>query len=76
MKDVTYIKENGLEYKNPAKKLQNVVEGGVWQVTGRKQDAGNLTHFGYQVLPKLLQEWFKGHNIQSTRDGMTPGMRR
>ena len=76
IEDATYIKEHGVEYKNPLKKLQKVVQGGGWKVTGRKQDTGNLTHFGYQVLPKVLQEWCKGHNLQSERVGMTPGMRK
>ena len=43
---------------------------------GKKQEAGNLTHFGYQILPKMLQEWCKGHNLQTTRKGMTPEMRK
>ena len=29
-----------------------------------------------QILPKMLQEWCKGHNLQTARVGMTPGMRK
>ena len=76
MKDSTYIKEIGVEYSNPARKVQKVTEGGGWKITGRKQDVGKLNHFGYQILPKMLQEWCKGHNLQTERIGMTTGMRK
>ena len=76
MEDATYVKENGVEYSNPVRKVQKVMEGGGWQVTGRNQDVGNLTHFGYQILPKMLQEWCKGHNLQTARVETTPGMRK
>ena len=43
---------------------------------GKKQDAGDLTHFGYQILSKMLQQWCKGHDFKQTRIGMNPGMRK
>ena len=36
MEDATYVKENGVNYNNPVKQLQKVVEGRGWKVTGRK----------------------------------------
>ena len=74
MEDATYIKESGVEYSNQVRKVQKANEGGGWLITGKKQDAGNLTHFGYQILPKMLQEWCKRHNLTTTRIGMNPGM--
>ena len=56
--------------------MQKAKEGGGWLITGKKQDAGDLTHFGYQIPPKMLQEWCKGHDLKKTRVGMTPGMRK
>ena len=55
MEEATYIKENGTEYKNPVKKVQRVRNGCGWQLTGKKQELSNLAHFGYQVLPELLE---------------------
>ena len=52
--ETVYVKENGVEYKNPVRKVQKATEGGGWQITGRKQESGNMAHFGYQILPHLL----------------------
>ena len=67
MEDATYIKENGVEYSNPVRKVQRAKEGGGWLITGKKQGASDMTHFGYQILPKMLQEWCKVHDLKQTR---------
>ena len=38
MEEVTYIKENGTEYKNPVKKVQRVINSGGWQVTVKNKN--------------------------------------
>ena len=43
---------------------------------GRKQEAGHMAHFGYQILPRLLQDWCEGHNMSGARVGMMSGMKR
>ena len=35
--DTVYVNENGVEYKNPVRKVQKATEGGGWQITGQKQ---------------------------------------
>ena len=70
------MKENGFEYKNPVRKVQKAAEGGGWKITGRKQESGNMAHFGYQILPHLLQDWCIGQNMLGMRVGMMSGMRR
>ena len=70
-----YIKENGTEYKNPVKKVQRVINGGGWQLAGKKQELSNLAHFGYQVLPELLKEWCGTEKLSGAHIGMIPGMR-
>ena len=37
MEDATYIKESRVEYSNPVRKVQRVMEGGGWKITGMKQ---------------------------------------
>ena len=76
MEETVYVKENGVEYKNPVRKVKKEAEGGGWQIKGRKQDSGNMAHFGYQILPHLLQDWCKGHNMSGSRVRMMSGMRR
>ena len=63
-----------MEYSNSVRKIQRMSEGGGWQVTGKNQEAGNLTHFGYQILPELLKEWFGKNNMAGTQIGMIPKM--
>ena len=43
---------------------------------GQKKDTGNMAHFGYQILPRLLQDWCEGHNMMGARVRMMSGMRR
>ena len=45
-------------------------------ITGQKQDTGNMAHFGYLILPRLLQDWCEGHNMTGARVGTMSGMRR
>ena len=35
-----------------------------------------MAHFGYQILPRLLQYWCEGHNMMGALVGMMSGMRR
>ena len=70
MEETVYVKENGVEYKNPVRKVQKAAEGGGWQITRRKQESGNMAHFSYQILPHLLQGWCEGHNMSGARVGM------
>ena len=76
MEETVYVKENGVEYKNPVRKVQKAAEGGGWQITGRKQESGNMAHFGYQILPRLFQDRCEGHNMTGARVGMMSGMKR
>ena len=75
MEETVYVKENGVDYKNPVRKVQKAAEGGGRQITGRKQESGNMAHFGYQILRRLLQDWCEGHNMSGARVGIMSGMR-
>ena len=75
MEETMYVKKNGVEYRNPVKKFQKAAEGGGWQITGRKQDTVNMAQFGYQILPRLLQDWCEGYNMTGARVGMMSGIR-
>ena len=35
-----------------------------------------MAHFGYQILPCLLQDWCEGYNMTGSRVGIISGMRR
>ena len=35
-----------------------------------------MAHFGYQILPQLLQDWCEGHNMLGARVGLMSGMRK